>query len=70
MIVSGMEICQMENKSVNYFYFYFLERRMKVLVKDLREVIAKRYVLTIVFLLPCSISGSRGVAPCTCCMTL
>lgn len=28
MIVSGMDICQMKNRSVSYFYFYFEERKV------------------------------------------
>ena len=51
MIVSGMEIWQMENRSVNYYYFYFIKRKMKVLVQNLRGVIAKRYVLIIIIII-------------------
>lgn len=53
----------MENRSVNYFYFYFIESIKTVLVKELREVIVKRCVLIITFLLPRSVPGSRGAAP-------
>lgn len=62
MMLLEMEICQMENKSVNYFYFYFTEGRMTARIKYSRKVIAKRYVLTII-LLPWSIPGRCGVAP-------
>lgn len=47
MIVSRMEICQMKNSSVNYFHF--VEMRVKVLVKDLREVIAKKFLQFLFF---------------------
>lgn len=47
MTVSRMEICQMKNSSVNYFHF--VEMRVKVLVKDLREVIAKKFLQFLFF---------------------
>ena len=64
MIVSGIEICQMKNSSVNYFYCHFVEMKVKALVKDLREVIMKTYVLTITFLLQYSVPESCDVALC------
>lgn len=62
MILSGMEICQVKNSSVNYFYFHFVEMRVKVPVKDLIEVIVKTYILRITFLLQRSIPESCDVA--------
>lgn len=69
-MLSEMKICRTERKPTNLFLLFYIKRRMKPLIKNLREIIVKRDVPIISFLLLCGLFLKHGCDPMYLFMTL